>query len=162
MDPTILGLSKWLEEEQYNHAQFSEVPYSRKFLDGANISMKPGNTKLKILTYKISCKILEVSNFERAILTCDEGMALYRISSLQTAFQIPVDLCLHLVDRSMRRDYLDKEHVDLYYSLCYSKDVLRMDRFTANPLLADQSNFLHPVVYFWKNPPTPGMYMLVW
>ena len=46
------------------------------------------------------CKILETSNFERAILTRgsgDKAMALYYISSLWMAFQIPVDLCLHLL-----------------------------------------------------------------
>ena len=46
------------------------------------------------------------------------------------------------------------------FFLSCSKDVLRMDRFTGNPLLADQSNFLHPVIYYWKDPPMPGMYML--
>ena len=56
------------------------IPYSGKFLNGANFHifcMKPGDTKIKNLT----CKILETSNFERAILTRgsgDKAMALYQ------------------------------------------------------------------------------------
>ena len=34
------------------------------------------------------------------------------------------------------------------------KDTLRIDRATGDPLEAHRSNFLHPVFYFYKRPPT--------
>jgi len=44
----------------------------------------------------------------------------------------------------------------VYLLSLYSADVLRENRYVGNPVIADQSNFLHPVVYYWKNPPKPG------
>jgi hypothetical protein len=34
------------------------------------------------------------------------------------------------------------------------EDVLRSDRVTGNPVEADQSNFLHPVLYYYQNLPS--------
>jgi len=33
---------------------------------------------------------------------------------------------------------------------CYSKDVFSEDRATASVITADISNFLHPVIYYYK------------
>ena len=39
--------------------------------------------------------------------------------------------------------------------LCYiSEDVLRSDRANGNPVEADTSNFLHPVLYYYRELPT--------
>ena len=40
----------------------------------------------------------------------------------------------------------------LLWSTC-SNDVLREDRVTGDPIEADKSNFLHPVVYYYRQPP---------
>ena len=37
--------------------------------------------------------------------------------------------------------------------LTYSKDVLSEDRVAGDPIRADKSNFLHPVVYYYRQPP---------
>ena len=38
------------------------------------------------------------------------------------------------------------------YIVC-SNDVLREDRVTGDPISADKSNFLHPVIYYYRHPP---------
>ena len=59
------------------------ILYSGKFLNGANFHifcMKPGDTNIKN-TKNLTCKILETSNLERAILTRGSGdkvMTLYQ------------------------------------------------------------------------------------
>ena len=40
--------------------------------------------------------------------------------------------------------------------LC-SNDVLSEDRVTGDPIEADKSNFLHPVIYYYRQPPGKSM-----
>ena len=42
------------------------------------------------------------------------------------------------------------------YCIVYSKDVLREDRAIGEPLKADKSNFLHPVIYYYEDPTKGG------
>lgn len=44
----------------------------------------------------------------------------------------------------------------LFIVVISSKDTLREDRATGDPLEADKSNFLHPVLYYYRSPPSPG------
>jgi hypothetical protein len=41
------------------------------------------------------------------------------------------------------------------------EDVLRSDRVTGNPVEADQSNFLHPVLYYYQNLPSKNAFKSV-
>lgn len=40
--------------------------------------------------------------------------------------------------------------IDFYFN---SEDVLRADRVNGNPTEADTSNFLHPVLYYYRESP---------
>ena len=37
--------------------------------------------------------------------------------------------------------------------IIHSNDVLSEDRVHGDPIEADMSNFLHPVIYYYKQPP---------
>ena len=45
----------------------------------------------------------------------------------------------------------------VHASFC-SNDVLREDRVEGDPVRADRSNFLHPVLYYYSKPPPIGRY----
>ena len=40
----------------------------------------------------------------------------------------------------------------LFYIILFSKDPFREDRATGDPADAHNSNFLHPVIYFYRHP----------
>ena len=49
-------------------------------------------------------------------------------------------------------------NVVAHFFLFGSKDVLREDRAIGDPLSGDESNFLHPVLYYYQDPPAPSTY----
>lgn len=58
------------------------------------------------------------------------------------------------------RPFMKGEKASLF-CFHHSKDVLKEDRATGDPIEADISNFLHPVLYYYTRPPTTSKRLLL-